>query len=197
MTFDGQCDAGEEGALSHADRCTDCGDATYSSDGTGCVACPDNQAPNADKTACIDAATVGESGACDLTGATYCLVLRDLALTAPIHGKSAHTAYAAAAEDDLSAPFVYDCDGSVVPTCDSDFVQGLISGDNIVIAPIAKGDVSTVTLEMAVTDAAECAGLLALFTAELADPTSSLMGGPMNLDPTAAVDSHCIDAGLR
>jgi hypothetical protein len=96
-------------------------------------------------------------------------------------------------EDDLEQNFVYDCDGSVVAACDSTDVQDLVGGDSIVIAPIA----STVTIEFSTTSADECAALLALFTAELADPTSYLMAGPLNLDPTAAVESHCIDGGRR
>ena len=198
----GSCDAGKEGAgatvgAGHADRCTTCGAGTYSDDGTGCVACPANQAPNAGMTACVDASTVGESGTCDLTGGQHCLVLRDLALTAPIHGKNAHTSYISDGEDDLEQNFVYDCDGSVVPACDSTDVQDLIGGNTLVIAPIAKGDASTVTIEFGTTSADECAALLALFTAELADPTSVLMAGPLSLDPAAAVDSHCIDGGRR
>ena len=206
----GTCDAcapGKEGAPNYPTTCTDCGDGASSADGTACVVCPDGQTASPDHTECLVASQVGESGTCELTGATKCVVLTSVALTAAV--PKAKT-FGDDAANELADGFVVDSD--------NDFIAGLYAGPcddgacgaegdgGIVVAPVSSGSGfgkhdTAFTVEFAVDSTDDCQGLIDLFNTQLADPNSSLMtcsGGDVNpcwaLDPDQTLDTHCIDA---
>eukprot|EP01043_Picozoa_sp_COSAG02_P019760 COSAG02_NODE_962_length_15608_cov_16.347692_2_plen_1076_part_00 len=193
------CVAGKEGAPNHATSCAECGDGLMS-DGTACIACPDGQAASEDHTECVVASQVGESGTCELTTAAMCLVLDSVALLTPVNGKHWNDD----AANELTNGFVFDSDDDYI----ADLFAGPCSADGcgddgdggIVVAPLAKGDNSEFTAEIAVDSMDACQGLIDLFTTQLADSTSSLMtcaGGDLDpcweLDPGQTLNAHCID----
>ena len=106
----------------------------------------------------------------------------------------------------LASPFVYECvrkqreqDGAAgsLATAQQD---GDCGGAGIVVAPLSEGDNSDFTAEIAVDSMDACQGLIELFTAQLANTTSTLMscaGGDLHpcwdLDPDQTVTTHCID----
>ena len=155
-----------------------------------------------DHVSCVDAPAppAGQQpivSTCTLTGADFCLMLTDVAFLTPLDEKTRRTF-----SDDVAFEFadglVYDCDGSVVASCNSQYVQDLVS-DGIVI-PTPSADGLTFTVEFAVTSMDECNGLLELFMVELQDPTSTLRADATdtpvmaNLDPSQIVESQCIGA---
>jgi hypothetical protein len=126
---------------------------------------------------------------CALTGADYCLVLTGLTLTTPLNAKELLT-FQEDASFEFADGLVYDCDGSVVASCDSQYVQDLVS-DGIVIPP-PQADGLAFTVELAVTSLEECAALLELFTVELADPASTLLADV----PSQAIKKSAIVLGF-
>ena len=168
-----QCEPGKEGAPAHAEHCTGCGGETYSADGTACVACDDSQSPNAEHTACVDAAAVGMSGTCDLTGATrtdgghVCLVVTGVQLTTAL-SKGDKKVFDTEAADELADGLVYESS--------NDAIIDLVGGDDIVIAPIAKGDDGTsFTVEFALPTVADATELQTLLNTQIADSGSTLL----------------------
>ena len=146
------------------------------------------------------ASAVGESGTCDLTGATYCLVVTEVQLSAAIGDKHAKSAFVVDTEDSLLGTvedgIVEDCDGSVTPDCDNVDIQDM---DHLVVAPIPKSDPGTsFTVEFGLTDVAQCDMLLALLNAELAAADSTLMT-LVSPAPTSPQDlsSTCIDTTVE
>ena len=155
---------------------------------------------NVDHTGCIVAAQVGESGTCELTHATMCLVLNTVALTTPVSGKHWNDD----AANELADGFVFDSTddfvaGLLAGECDAD---GNCDGGGIVVAPLPKGPPSSsFTAEIAVDSMDACQDLLDMFTDQLADPDSSLRvcsGGDLvpcwELDPGQTLETHCIDS---
>ena len=191
------CEAGKEGAPNHPVTCTDCGDGTSSPDGTACVVCPDGQTATPDHTECVVASQVGESGTCELTGATMCLVLDSVALTGAVpHAKH----FSTNAQNELADGFLSNntfIAGLYPGPCDA---NGNCDHGGIVVAPVGRDD-QAFTAEIAVDSMDACQGLIDLFTSQLADPDSSLntcSGGDLNpcweLDTAQTLDTHCIDA---
>jgi hypothetical protein len=167
-----QCEPGKEGAPAHAEHCTGCGGETYSADGTACVACDDNQSPNAEHTACVDAAAVGMSGTCDLTGATrtdgghVCLVVTGMQLTGALSKGDKKTF-----PDDAALEFG---DGLVMDS-DNEDISNLYPPE-ITIAPIAKGDDGTsFTVEFAVPTVADATELQTMLNTQIADGSSTML----------------------
>ena len=196
------CAAGTEGrGPPHTDACEPCAGDTYSPDGASCVQCATGQIAADDHVSCVHAPAPppGEQAAasCTLTGADFCLLLTDLALSTPLDAKELQTF-----EEDGSFEFadglVYDCDGSVVASCDSTYVQDLVSDSIVIPPPLADG--LAFTVEFAVTSIEECNALLELFVAELGDPTSTLLADSTDtpvmshLATAQTVNSQCIEA---
>ena len=93
---------------------------------------------------------------------------------------------------------------------DNDFISGLYPGAvdetgcvdcGIMVTPIGKHDDGlSFTAEIAVDTMDACQGLVDMFTAQMADPTSDLMscsGGDLDpcwtIDPSQDLNTQCID----
>lgn len=173
---------------------------------TACVACPDGQTASPDRTECLVASQVGESGTCELTGATTCVVLTSVALTDAV---PSYKTFASDAAGELANGFVLDSDNDFIANLYAGPCDDVCGGEGhggIVVAPVSAGSGfgkhdTAFTVEFAVESADDCQGLIGMFTSQLADPHSDLVtcaGDKLlpcwTLDRNQTLATHCIDA---
>ena len=116
-----------------------------------------------------------ETGACELTGGTCCLVLSDVQLSVPMSA-SEMADFLQDGPMAFADGLLIDCDGQLVASCDDDAIRDMDELTDLKIAPFDKdSDGSTFTVEFRVPSAAAGQALLDLFRIELTDRTSMLL----------------------